>query len=130
MSLELKKKIKQRDINVKSILGIYKYSFNGLKVYAKDGKSVIIYIACVLFNVIVGLLVGISLIEWLFIIFMMVTTLAMELMNTAVEATCDCITKEYNDFIKMAKDCGSAATFVLAGITFISSLIIYLVHIF
>lgn len=127
MSLELKKRIKQRDLNVKGIRNIYKYSFNGLRVYAKDGKSIIIYIALSLFNILVGILVGITFNEWMLIIFMMLATLATELMNTAVEAVCDCVTKEYNDFIKMSKDCGSAATFIMATATFVISLLIYII---
>lgn len=126
MSLELKKRIKQRNITVKSIFNVFKYSFNGLRCYAKDGKSVILYIICCMAEVIVALLVGISPIEWIILIFMMLATLSMELMNTALEAICDLVCKEYNDFIKLSKDCASAATFVLSSATLILSLVMYI----
>ena len=52
--------------------------------------------------------------------------LAIELLNTAIEATCDAITKEFNPYIKVAKDCGSAATFVIFIVAVILNIIIFL----
>ena len=53
-------------------------------------------------------------------------TLAVELINTALENTCDAITKEYNEYIKIAKDCGSAATFVIFIVAVLLNVIIFL----
>ena len=49
----------------------------------------------------------------------------MELLNTAIESTCDAITKEYNNFIKVAKDCGSAATLVIFLVAILLNIIIF-----
>ena len=41
-----------------------------------------------------------------------------ELLNTAIEAVCDLVSPEYSDYVKVAKDCGSAAvlmTMFIAG---------------
>lgn len=126
MSLKFKDKISQRNITSKSILNVFKYSLNGLRCYAKDGKSVILYIICVLGEIIAACLVKISALEWFLLIFMMAVTLSIELINTALEAICDLVNREYNDFIKLAKDCASAATFVLSLITLIISLMMYI----
>lgn len=126
MSLKYKDKIKQKNITTKGIISIFKYSFNGIRCYVKDGKSILIYLFCCFCEVLAAILVGISLYEWLLLIFMMLATLSCELINTAIEAICDLITREYNDFVKMAKDCASAGTFILAFATLIISLIIYI----
>ena len=52
--------------------------------------------------------------------------LAVELLNTAVEATVDLITKEIHPLAKVAKDCGSAAAFVSSIMAFIICLFIFM----
>lgn len=42
------------------------------------------------------------------IVFMMIV----ELLNTAVEAVCNGLSRDYMEEIKIAKDCGSAAVFI------------------
>lgn len=44
--------------------------------------------------------------------------LLVEILNTAIEATCNAITREFREDIKLAKDCGSLAVLIaviLAG---------------
>ena len=64
-------------------------------------------------------------VEWLFMIFILLTMLAIELLNTSIEAVCDLVSPEYNKLVKVAKDCASAATFSIATALFIAVLIIY-----
>ena len=49
-----------------------------------------------------------------------------ELINTAIEATVDMVTNEYNEYAKIAKDCGSAATGLMSVLATIVNLIIFL----
>lgn len=52
-----------------------------------------------------------------------------ELINTAIEATVDMVTKEYNEYAKIAKDCGSAATGIMSIMATICNLIIFVPYI-
>lgn len=130
MSMELKDKIqkdlKKRDFNPNSIFKTLKNSFNGIKYYAKDGKSILIYVFWVIFEIVMGIIYKINGLEWILIICVLGVILSVELINTAIEATCDAITKKYNPLIKIAKDCGSAATFVVSLISIILNIIIFL----
>ena len=54
--------------------------------------------------------------------------LAMELMNTAIEHTVDMVTKEFHPLAKKAKDCGSAASFVIAVLAIIVVVYIFLTY--
>lgn len=130
MNTELKDKIEKdiqkRNITPKSIFQTIKYSINGLKLYAKDGKSIIIYILGVILEVLMGFIFKINGLEWILIICILGIILSVELINTAIEATCDSISKEYNELIKVAKDCGSAATFVVFTVALILNIIIFL----
>ena len=51
--------------------------------------------------------------------------LSVELLNTGIEKACDAITKEYNPYIKIAKDCGSGATFIMFIVALILNIIIF-----
>lgn len=129
MNMALKEKInkdlKKRDISPKSILQIIKNALSGLGFYARDGKSIIIYIACFLIEVISGFIFNIDGKEWILIICILGFILSVELINTAIESVCNLITKEYNPLIKMAKDCACAATFVIFVVAVILNIIIF-----
>ena len=99
---------------------------NGIKCYAKDGKSILLYLFGVIIETIMGFVYNINGLEWILIICILGFILAIELINTAIEATCDAISKEYNPLIKIAKDCGSAATFILCIVAIILNIIIFL----
>ena len=122
----LKEEFERRDLNVHSIRRVIKNSLEGISSYAKDGKSFIIYVFCSLIEIIAGFAFNVNGLEWILIISMPGIILAIELLNTAIEATCDAITKEFNPYIKVAKDCGSAATFVIFIVTVILNIIIFL----
>lgn len=122
---KIEKDLKKRDITPKSIFDVIKYSINGIKCYAKEGKSIIIYIACSILEIIFGFLYHINGLEWILVICILGFILSIELINTAIEAACDAITKEYNPLIKIAKDCGSGATFVVFIVAIILNIIIF-----
>lgn len=121
----LKEEFERRNLNTKSILNIIKYSVDGIKSYAKDGKSFIIYAFCSIVEILLGIIFHINGLEWILIICMLGIILAVELLNTAIEAVCDAVTKNFNPYIKVAKDCGSAATFVIFIVILILNVIIF-----
>lgn len=129
MSVELKdrikKDLKKRNITPKSICQTTKNSINGIVCYAKDGKSIILYFFGLLIQIIMGIIFKINGLEWILIICIMGILLSVELLNTSIEAACDAITKHYNPLIKIAKDCGSAATFIIFIVTIILNIIIF-----
>ena len=130
MSTELKSKIekdlKKRNLTPKSIFQTIKNSLNGIKCYAKDGKSILLYLFGVVIEIIMGFVYNINGLEWILIICILGFILAIELINTAIEATCDAISKEYSPLIKIAKDCGSGATFIMVIVAIILNIIIFL----
>ena len=128
--MELKNKIEEeiekRDVTPKGIFQSAKNSLNGIKSYAKEGKSIVIYILGVIVEILMGFSYNINGLEWILIICILGIILSVELINTAIENACDAITKEYNPLIKIAKDCGSGATFVIFLVAIILNIIIFL----
>lgn len=129
MSMELKEKIKvdlkRRNFTPNTVLNTIKNSFSGIKFYAMDGKSILIYLLGVIVEITLGIVYKINGLEWILIVCILGIILSVELLNTAIEATCDAITKEFNSYIKIAKDCGSAATFVIFIVSIILNIIIF-----
>lgn len=121
----LKEEFERRNLNPKSVMNIIKYSLDGIMAYAKDGKSIIIYVFGSLLEILFGFIFHINGLEWILIICMLGIILAVELLNTAIEAVCDAVTKNFNPYIKVAKDCGSAATFVIFIVILILNIIIF-----
>lgn len=134
MSTELKdkvvKNIKTRNLTPKSVLRAVRNSLRGIKWYASDGKSFIIYCLGLIFEVLMGFIFNVNGLEWILIICILGIILAVELINTAIEAVCDSVTKEYNKFIMISKDCASAATFVIFIVAVILDIIIFIPKIF
>ena len=115
----------KRDLNSKSVMNIVKYSLNGIKTYMEEGKSFILYSFAAILEVIFGFIFKVNGLEWILIICMLGVILSIELLNTGIERACDAITLEYNEMIKHAKDCGSAATFVIFIVAVILNIIIF-----
>lgn len=122
---KIEKDIKKRDLTPKSVFNIIKYSIDGIKAYAREGKSIIIYVISAIIEIILGFEYRVNGLEWILIICILGFILAIELVNTGIEAVCDAVTKEYNPLIKIAKDCGSAATFVIFIVAIILNIIIF-----
>lgn len=122
---KIEKDLKKRKLTPKTILDVVKYSISGIKSYAKEGKSIIIYMVCAILEVILGFEYHINGLEWILIICILGFILSVELINTAIESACDAITEEYNSLIKVAKDCSSGATFVLFIVAVILNIIIF-----
>ena len=118
---------------IKRFIMSFKYSFDGLAYSYRHEKSLGIHAFLTILGVLFGIFFKISLVEWAQIAIVLIVILAAELINTAIEAAVDLCTLEIHPLAKIAKDCGSAATFVLsilgaivAGIIFVPKILIFL----
>lgn len=106
---------KQKDnngVSFQRFLNSFKYSWEGLKVAYKNEQSLWLHAVCTIVSIILGIICHISFMEWAVILISLVVVLAIELVNTSIEAVVDLVTKEIHPLAKIAKDCASAATFV------------------
>ena len=115
---------------VKDVMNKFKYSFQGLA-YCYTHETSFIFETLGLIGIIVfGIIFKIEFMEWVFSLITMLNIMQIELLNTGIEATVDMVTKEFNPYAKIAKDCGSAATFVATMVAVIVHLYIYVPLIF
>lgn len=105
------------------------YSMDGLAYAYKYEQSMLIHVIATIGVVTANIIFGISSFEWLVTLLSIGMVLSAELINTAIEAVVDLVTLEIHPLAKIAKDCGSAATFVLAMMAAAIGFVVYIPHI-
>ena len=102
------------------------YSMDGLIYAYKYEQSMLIHVIVTIAVVITNILLRINSYEWLVTLLSIGMVLSAELINTAIEAVVDLVTLEIHPLAKIAKDCGSAATFILACMAAAIGCVVYI----
>ena len=124
-------KISRDDIKKKGIrrtLRTFKYSWQGLAYAYKNEQSMWVHAIASVVTIALGFIFSLSLTDWAIVLISLGVILASELINTAIEAAVDLCTLEINPLAKIAKDCGSASTFVLTICAVIVCLFVFVPH--
>ena len=114
---------------IKNILNKCKYSLDGLKHCFKNETSFMLEAIAGIVIIIMGIFFDIKFVEWVISLGSLMLISITELINTAIEAVVDLVTLEIHPLAKIAKDCGSAATFVLACMAATLGFIVYVPYI-
>lgn len=113
MSSKKQKKVEiSKKFGLKRVANSFKFSYDGLKYSYKYEQSMWLHGLSFFGVVIISAFLRLSFNQWALVILSSLFILSIELINTAIEATVDMVTKEHNPLAKIAKDCGSAATLV------------------
>ncbi len=105
------------------------YSIEGLKYAYKYEQSMLVHVIATICVVAANFFFHVSGMEWLVTLLAIGMVLAAELINTAIEAVVDLVTLDIHPLAKIAKDCGSAATFVLAIMAAAMGVVVYVPYI-
>ena len=73
-----------------------------------------------------GCLTGLSVMEWIAVIFAIGMVLAAEAVNSSIEALADLVSPDYNEAIKRTKDLAAGAVLILAIAAAIVGLLIFI----
>ena len=106
-------------------------------VYAKDGivytliyeQNFILHLIAAILVVLFGFFFNITIIEWVLVVIAIALVLVAELVNSSIEAITDLITLEENKLAKIAKDTASGAVLVMAMMSILMGLIIFVPYI-
>ena len=127
--MDLEKRKESKKLGFKRFLNSIKYSLDGLKYAYRNEQSLIIHGFGTIIIIILGLIFQIRFIEWAILIIASVVVMAIELLNTAIEATVDLVTDKFHPLAKIAKDCGSAAGGVSGVMLAIIAIFIFIPYI-
>ncbi|MEG1900023.1 MAG: diacylglycerol kinase family protein [Bacilli bacterium] len=120
---------RKKKLGFKRFIESFKYSFEGLKNAYLNEQSMMIHCIITVFVVGLGFILKINNIEWVIVLIMVGLVMAMELMNTAIEAVVDMVMPDIHPLAKIAKDSASAAVGVLSLVAFIIGCIVFLPNI-
>ena len=98
----------------KKLINSFKYAIEGFISSFKTERNMKIHIFVMIFVVLLGMYLKLSLNEWCFIIFAIALVIGSELFNTAIETIVDMVSPEKNPKAKLAKDISAAAVLAFA----------------
>ncbi len=102
------------------------FALSGLLDAARSQPNLRIHVVIAAFVVIAGFLLRISRVEWAVIAALIAMVIALELLNTAIEAVVDLASPSFHPLAKTAKDTAAAAILVAAVGSVIAGLLIFL----
>lgn len=103
------------NLNPKSeFLMSFAYAFVGLRYCFRTQRNFRVHIAIGIAAVLLGVLLGLSWVEWAIVATVIVLVLAAEMVNTMVESLVDLVTQQYHPLAKVAKDVSAGVVLLTA----------------
>ncbi len=97
-----------------SLAKSFYHAFEGIFATVRSERNIKIHLGFVVLVVTAGIVLKISLQEWLIVLTLFGLVLSLELVNTALEATVDLVTEERRPLAKKAKDAAAGAVLIAA----------------
>ena len=101
------------------------YAFQGIFTCVRKERNMKIHCVAAVLVVIAGVILKISAIEWCICMVLFGLVMALEHVNTAVEAVVDMVTEEYHPLAKVAKDTAAGAVLIAAIMAAIAGCMTY-----
>ena len=102
------------------------YAFEGILTGIRKERNMRIHTAAMILVVFFGTVLGLSATEWYICLVLFGLVMALELVNTAVEAVVDLVTEERKPLAKIAKDTAAGAVLIAAIMAAVIGCIIFL----
>lgn len=99
-------------------------AFNGILQTAKERNFKFEFVFMV-FTILLGLLLSISVIEWIVVILCFGLVLGGEVLNTALEAVVDLASPEYHELARVAKDAAAGAVLIFSIASFVIGVLVF-----
>ena len=125
MRLTLQDKRKKK-LGVGRFFKSFTYNYEGLKYALLNEQSILVQLICAIIVIVLGFVFHLTKIEWIIIIIVIGLVLAFEFVNTAIEAVVDLASPGKHALAKIAKDTASTAVGIMALVSLIIGIIIFL----
>ncbi len=124
---KVRNKVKHKlGIDQKRLLNSFKYAWAGIKQAYKGEQNLKIHTFIAILVIIFGFFLKISYLEWLVCLVLIGLVIMAEFFNTAIEYVVDLASPKIHPLAKAAKDTASAGVLMMAIISAIIGLIIFL----
>ncbi|USK58841.1 diacylglycerol kinase family protein [Peribacillus asahii] len=102
------------------------FALRGIWEGVKTERNIRIHSMMTVVVILLGAYVSLNWIEWLFVLIAVTGTIALELVNSALERVVDLVTEEYHPLARQAKDMAAAAVLLYAVFSVIVGIVIFL----
>ncbi|MEK3788241.1 MULTISPECIES: diacylglycerol kinase family protein [Paenibacillus] len=103
----------------------FRHAWEGIVYAFRTQINMRVHVAATLLVGVMGYILHISVIDWLFVITAMALVLVAEMINTAIETTVDLISPEFHPLAKIAKDTAAGAVLMAAVFAVIVGCIVF-----
>lgn len=111
---------------IKELLLSFKYAIEGILQTLKSERNMKIHIFMMFLVIVFGIILKISVFEWIICIILFSMVIGGELFNTAIENAVDIIMPQKNEKAKIAKDASAGAVLILSIGAAVIGLIIFI----
>ncbi len=119
----------KKKMGLKRFFKSFVYSWAGLKYAFKFEQNMLVHALATIVVIVAGVLLKLTMIEWLLVLLVIGLVIATELINTSIEAVVDLACPEIHPLAKIAKDTASASVFVFAITALIVGLLVFVPNI-
>ena len=109
-----------------SLTNSFAYAFAGIVSVIRRERNMKIHLTAASLVVLAGIILRISVFEWLVCLVLFGLVMGFEMANTALECAVDLVTEEKKPLAKLAKDAAAGAVLISAIMAAIAGLIIFL----
>lgn len=113
-------------MNNKNIPLSFKYAIQGFKIAFLNEFKIRLHCAIVLVVVTGGLLLNLSILEWISVVISMGIVLITELINTSIETLSDTLHPDMSEGIKNTKDIAASAVLIASTTALVIGLIVFI----
>lgn len=124
---------KQEKFSISKRLKSFTYAFNGLKVLFWEEHNSRIHLFATVCVIVAGVLLKLSILEWVALAFAVGLVFSGEIFNSAIEDLADVVCPERDERIKKVKDLAAAAVLVNAITAAVIGLLVFvpkIIHLF
>jgi len=107
----------------------FRYALAGLRTLLLTQHNAWLHAAATAVVVVAGLVLGLSLAEWCWLVLAMTLVWMAEALNTALEFLADAVTQEFHPLILQAKDVAAAAVLIAAIGALLIGLLVFGPHV-
>ena len=124
---KVRNKVKHKlGIDQKRLVNSFKYAWSGIKQAYKGEQNLKIHTFVAILVIVFGFFLKISYLEWLICLLLIGLVLMSEFINTALEYVVDLASPSINPLAKAAKDTASAGVLMMAIISAVIGLVIFI----
>jgi diacylglycerol kinase (ATP) len=118
---------KQKNIfSLKARIGSFRFAFRGILYALRTQHNLWIHLCTAVLAVVMGIVLRISITEWLFVCFAIGFVLAAEIVNTAIEKLVDLVSPDWKESAGRIKDLAAGFVLIAAITALIAGAVIFL----